>query len=164
MSQALHAAQDAAPAAAPPRGGGARWRWRGGGTRPVLPGPCPPLPAEHPPARRDRDGSCMHRLGSLPICPSHWAKLSPPHHPMAGVGLAGVTPAPTRSWGSPAVMRPRWDAPLRAPHTRGERKRAHQAGGGGWEEAWRVMVIKHMVVWVARCIISRFGLSEHLFF
>lgn len=26
------------------------------------------------------------------------------------------------------------------------------------------MVIKHMVVWVARCIISRFGLSQHPFF
>lgn len=27
-----------------------------------------------------------------------------------------------------------------------------------------MMVIKHMVVWVARCIISRFGLSQHPFF
>lgn len=27
-----------------------------------------------------------------------------------------------------------------------------------------VMEIKHMVVWVARCIISRFGLSRYPFF
>lgn len=75
------------------------------------------------PARPSRPSIPQHRGArpapacTGPVCPNRRARLQ---HPWLGAGLAGVSPAGSRS--SPAPMQPRdvprWGAPLRAPHAR----------------------------------------------
>lgn len=79
-------------------------------------------------------------------------------HPTAGVGSSSVS---TASAGTGAELTELAGMHLAVPLR-------HERYGKSWrckkKEAWMVMEIKHMVVWVARCIISKFGLSQYPFF